>query len=73
MPKFFSSLDDILALTVDGKTLVTYNESNPFAINFFAFAISGPKNCNARFYYNCTSNINDVSIWMQFPNFPIQL
>lgn len=44
-------------LTVDGKTLITYHESEPFPINFFRFATE-KNDDGVHFYYNCTSNLN---------------
>lgn len=62
---FFSS-DNIFTLTVDGKTLITYTETDPFVIKyigFFALRISD----EARFYFNCKSKHgNGVSKFNQF-------
>lgn len=60
----FSSSDDIFALTVDGETIVTYNDSNPFAINYFGFNTGSLCEDEARFYYNCTSSSDEVSIFV---------
>lgn len=52
---------------VDGKTLVTFHETKPFAINYFGFAIPGKEDDEARFYYNCTPKpSNSVSNFKQF-------
>lgn len=61
----FASIDNILALTVDGKTVITYNETDPFAINYFAFTtiLDGHE---AQYYYNCkTKQSIEVSLRVQ--------
>lgn len=62
---FFSS-DDIVAVTVNGKTFIAYNETSPFLIKYFGLA-AGSNSEDARFYYNCSSNqSSEVSVSSQF-------
>lgn len=60
----FDSLDDVVSLTVGGKTLISFREPNPFPINYFAIAtkIGGDILIN----HNCKANIN-VSKFLLWP------
>lgn len=46
-------------MTIDGKTVVTHNETNPFVIDSVGFATF--ENQQAQFYYSC----NHVSVFIQ--------
>lgn len=55
---------------VDGKTILTYNETNPFVVNYFGFAVV-ENGDESRFYYNCKLNSsNDVSNSNRFQGIP---
>lgn len=55
---FFYLSDNLLTLTIDGHTLFTYQETEPFQINYFGFAGDATTMSNTQFYYNCTSSLD---------------
>lgn len=54
----FFSLDNILTVAVDRKTIISYDEDEPLPINYIGFSSNG----EARFHFDCESKqSNDVS------------
>lgn len=59
---FLLPSDNVFAMTIDGKTVFTHNETKPFAINYFGLGSTGNEIDNeVQFYYNCKSVSNFIN------------
>lgn len=54
------STDGVVTVTVEGNTIITYNDPQPIEVNYLGFGTF--YNNDVHFYYNCTKAGNDGAI-----------